>query len=77
MTLSQESATAMSVAGRSGSQYIAWAAIHVSCGSMHTNSVPCCMQATSQWPRYPSALDFSGSQPHTTTTSGRTHSPLT
>ena len=44
---------------------------------MHTNSVPCCMQATSQWPRYPSALDFSGSQPHTTTTSGRAHSPLT
>ena len=76
MTLSHASAMQQSVPGCGCSQYSAGRPHHVSTGSMEMTFVPICTHMFSQWPKYPSPLDFSGSLPHTTRTSGFFHSGL-
>ena len=71
MVLSMAMPSAPSVPGRTCSQTSALAPSHVRRGSMEMIFVPICMHSTIQWPMKPSALDFSGSLPHTMMTSGR------
>ena len=71
MVLSMPMPRAPSVPGRTCSHTSALAPSQVRRGSMEMILVPICMHSTIQWPKKPSALDLSGSLPHTMMTSGR------
>ena len=72
ITLAMAMARAASVAGRSGSQYLALAAIQVRRGSTTTSSLPRFMASTIQCPKKPSGFDTMPSLPHTRMHSGST-----
>ena len=74
MTFIMPRASAASVPGRRRSQYLDLEAIHVSCGSMVTSSLPRFMASTIQWPRKASELHTTGFVPQMTMHSGICHS---